>query len=139
MLTPIDLTSSTKYLEDIIQGLPDDFIGEAQTPAVNHLFTVNEDWKKLNIKKADTFHHYLAKLLFMTKRTRPDIGTAIAFLCTRVKGPDMHDWKKLGRTMKYLQATPFLPLILGWDGTGYVHWYVDASFATHKDMRSKKL
>jgi hypothetical protein len=38
--------------------------------------------------------------------------------------------------MKYLQLTPFLPLVLGWDGTGDVKWYVDASFAVHKDMRS---
>ena len=72
----------------------------------------------------------------MAKRSRPDIQTAIAFLCTRVKSPDEHDWKKLGRVMKYLQLTPFLPLCRGWDRTGVVQWYVDASFAVHKDMRS---
>ena len=30
----------------------------------------------------------------------------------------------------------FLPLILGWDGTGNVYWHVDASFAVHHDMKS---
>ena len=124
------------YLEEIIQNLPKDFIGEAQTPASNHLFTINEDATKLNEKDSETFHHYVAKLLFMAKRTRPDIGTAIAFLCTRVKNPDVDDWKKLGRVMRYLQLTPFIPLVLGWDGTGDVSWHVDASFAVHKDMRS---
>ena len=124
------------YLEEIIQGLPPEFIGTSQTPAADHLFTVDEDGEKLGEEQSDRFHHYVAKLLFMAKRTRPDIGTAIAFLCTRVKEPDVHDWRKLGRVMKYLQATPFLPLTLGWDGTGNVHWYVDASFAVHRDMRS---
>ena len=124
------------YLEEIIQSLPSDFKGEARTPASNHLFTIDEDAEKLPIDKAEAFHHYVAKLLFMAKRTRPDIMTAIAFLCTRVKCPDVHDWKKLARVMKYLQVTPFLPLTLGWDGTGNVSWYVDASFAVHGDMKS---
>jgi hypothetical protein len=30
----------------------------------------------------------------------------------------------------------FIPLVLGWDGTGQLLWSVDASFAIHKDMRS---
>ena len=25
---------------------------------------------------------------------------------------------------------------MGWDGSGIIRWYVDASFAVHKDMRS---
>lgn len=72
----------------------------------------------------------------MAKRTRPDIVTTIAFLCTRVKGPDVHDWKKLMRVMKYLQRTPFILLVLGWDESGFVCWHVDTSFAVHPDMRS---
>ena len=124
------------YLQDILDGLPDESRGEANSPASAHLFTIDEDAEKLPLDKADTFHHYVAKLLFMAKRTRPDIQTAIAFLCTRVKAPDIHDWKKLIRVMKYLQLTPFVPLVLGSDGSGMIHWYVDASFAVHKDMRS---
>jgi nicotinamide mononucleotide (NMN) deamidase PncC len=54
---------------------------------------------------ATMFHHNVAKLLFMCKRARPDIQTAIAFLCTRVKGPDNKDYKKLGQVMRYLQGT----------------------------------
>ena len=40
--------------------------------------------------------------------------------------------------MKYLQATPFIPLVLGWDGSSFVRWYVDASFAVHPDMKSHR-
>ena len=38
--------------------------------------------------------------------------------------------------MKYIQGTIVLPLILSIDKSGNIKWYVDASFALHKDMRS---
>ena len=77
-----------------------------------------------------------AQLLFAAKRARPDIQTSIAFLCTRVQKPDEDDWKKLVRVLGYIKDTIFLPLTLGWDGTGNIYWYVDASFAVHHNMRS---
>jgi hypothetical protein len=82
------------------------------------------------------FHHNVAKLLFLCKRARPDIQTAIAFLCTRVKGPDMDDYKKLMRVMRYLRGTLDLPLTLEAGDTNTVQWWVDASYATHPDMKS---
>ena len=75
-------------------------------------------------------------LLFAAKRARPDLHTAVAFLCTRVKCPNMDDWKKLVRVLSYLKDTIFLPLVLSSDGTGNMYWYVDASFAVHNNMRS---
>jgi hypothetical protein len=74
--------------------------GVAAAPAANHLFDVNEDGEKLDEETAQLFHHFVAKLLFLCKRARPDIQTSVAFLCTRVKAPDCDDYKKLGRTMK---------------------------------------
>jgi len=53
-----------------------------------------------------------------------------------VKSPDIDDNKKLGRVMRYLRDTIFLPLVLGWYETGNIYWSVDASFAVHSDMRS---
>lgn len=78
----------------------------------------------------------MAKLLYLCKRARPDIKNAVAFLCTRVKSPDSDDYKKLVRVMKYLRGTVTLPLTLEADGTHTVQWWVDASYATHADMRS---
>ena len=60
---------------------------------------------------------------------------AVAFLTTRVKGPDIDDWRKLRHVIEYLRVTRDLPLILGADGSGVLSWYVDASFAVHPDMR----
>lgn len=126
------------YLHEIIENLPEHLIATRNTtsPAADHLFTVNEDAERLNTADAEIFHSYTAKLLFAAKRARPDIQTAIAFLCTRVKSPDVDDWKKLKRVLGYIKETIFLPLTLGSDGTGNIYWYVDASFAVHNNMRS---
>ena len=60
--------------------------------------------------------------------------TAVAFHCTRVKNPDRDDQKKLGRAIRYLRETRYLPLILSIDDNGVIEWWVDASFAVHDDM-----
>jgi hypothetical protein len=104
--------------------------------APENLFIVDEDCKKLDSVKAKAFHTIVAKALYVTKRARPDISVAIAFLTTRVRQPNTDDWAKLSHLVKYLFGTRELPLILGADGTGIVKWYVDASFAVHPNMRS---
>ena len=126
------------YLHDIIDGLPEHLKTNCNTtsPAANHLFEVNPEAKKLSEDQADEFHHYVAKLLFAAKRARPDLQTAVAFLCTRVSCPDEDDLKKLVRVLGYTAGTIFLPLVIGWDESGNIYWYVDASFAVHNDMRS---
>ena len=75
-------------------------------------------------------------MLFLGKRARPDLQTAISFLSTRVREPDTHDYKKLIRLMKYLKSTKDIPLTLEADNSGCIQWWVDASFAVHPDMKS---
>ncbi len=126
------------YVKNMLNDLDEDiFQGEAATPASNHLFTVNEDNPEpLDDKKAEFFHHLVAKLLFLCKRARPDLQTAVAFLTTRVRAPDMDDYKKLARVMKYLRGTQELSLTLEADTTHVLRWWVDGSFAVHNDMKS---
>jgi hypothetical protein len=124
------------YVKDILAEAPDDMAGTAATPAAEHLFTVDQDPEYLDDKTSDFFHHMTAKLLFLAKRARPDIQTAIAFLTTRVKRPDKDDYKKLSRVIKYLRGSPDLALTLEGDAAHVVKWWVDASFAVHTDMKS---
>ena len=105
------------------------------TAAPDDLFKVKEDQVKLGTIRAKYFHKIVAMMLYVTKRARPDTALAIAFLTTRVRGPDEDDWRKLEHLIEYLQSSRELPLILGATKTGVLHWYVDASFATHQDMR----
>ena len=85
------------FIDDLIAETPPELLkGMAASPGGQHLFTVNEDCPKLSEKQAELFHHLTAKLLYLSKRTRPDIQTAVAFLTTRVSSPDCDDYKKLG-------------------------------------------
>jgi hypothetical protein len=124
------------YVEVLIDEIPEEFTGHAATPASNHLFQVNDKAEKLDDEKSEKFHHLTAKLLYLSKRARPDLQTAVAFLCKRVKQPDVDDWKKLGRCLRYLRGSKELYLTLEADGTGIVKWWIDASFAVHPDMKS---
>jgi hypothetical protein len=127
----------TDYIQGMLKELPSDMDGESITPAGNHLFQVNKkDPEYLDTDKSEFYHHNAAKLLFLCKRARPDIQTAVAFLCTRVKRPDQDDYKKLGRVMRYLRGTLDMPLTLEAESTSVIKWWVDASFAVHPDMRS---
>ena len=127
----------TDYIFEILDKLPDNIgKGEAATPAAERLFEVSNRSAKLNTSDAKIFHQLTAKLLFLSKRAHPNIQLPVAFLCTHVKEPDMDDWKKLGRVMKYLRGSPGVPLVLSMDGTNTMRWYVDATFAVHKNMRS---
>eukprot|EP00957_Ditylum_brightwellii_P045862 3479120-Ditylum_brightwellii.AAC.1 len=119
----------------MLEDLSNEFGGEAVTPAANYLHDVNKDCTKLSTQSADLFHHNVAKLLFLCKRARPNIQTAVLFLTTRVKRPDKDNWKKLIQVMKYLRATINLLLRLEADGSGVIKWWVDAAFAVHGDMR----
>jgi len=128
--------SMIDYIKEMLDGLPEDMTGESVTPAADHLFTVNADAEKLNTAEAEIYHHNTAKLLFLCKRARPDIQTAVAFLCTRVQHPDVDDYKKLGRVMRYLRATMDMPLTLEANSANLIKWWGDASYAVHPDMRS---
>ncbi len=105
------------------------------TAAPDNLFKVDEDVVKLDQVRAKAFHNITVKGIYVTKRARPDISLSIAFLTTRVKGPDIDNWHKLCHLVEYLHSTHELPLILAANGTGVLSWYVDASFAVHPDMR----
>ena len=125
------------YIQNAIDETPEELMkGAMSTPAANHLFEINPEAEKLEDVKAETYHHLVAKLLYLAKRSRPDILLAVSFMCTRVQAPDVDDWKKLGRCMRYLEDTKDLYLTLEADNLSKIRWWVDASFGVHGDMRS---
>ena len=127
----------TKYLERLLDETPDTLMtGSSTSPAANHLFNVNPASPKLDTAEAILFHHLVAKLLYLAKRSRPDVLLAVSFLCTRVQEPDEDDMKKLGRCLRYLRDTKHLSLTLEADAPLVIRWWVDASFAVHPNCRS---
>ena len=97
---------------------------------------MNEHAKVLDEPTAQFFHHNVANLLFLCKRACRDIQTAVAFLCTIEKCPDVDDYKKLTRVMKYLWNMENLPLVLEAENLNTAEWWVNASFAVHPNMHS---
>ena len=125
------------FIDDLIAETPSELLkGMAASPAGQHLFNVNENCPKLSKEQAELFHHLTAKLLYLRKRTRPDIQTPVAFLTTRVSSPDHDDYKKLGRCLKYVAETKEIPLVLEAVGLHSICWWVDASFGVHPNLRS---
>jgi hypothetical protein len=123
------------YVEDMIEDFPVKLKGTAKTPASDNLFQV-EKAERLSPMKAEAFHTHVAKALFLTKRSRPDIALTVAFLCTRVQESNTSDWNKLIRMMDFLKRTKDDCLTLQSDGSRNVTWGVDAAFAVHPDSRS---
>jgi hypothetical protein len=105
-----------------------------KTSTPDNILIVNEDCKKLSDEAAAAFHTIVAKGLYVTKRARPDISLATAFLTIRVRSLNIDDWEKLRHLMEYLRGDRDRPLILGADNEGILMWYVDASFAVHPKM-----
>ena len=107
------------------------------TPAAKHLFMTNENAEVLEASVSEKFHSVVAKLLYISKRARPDIEPTVAFLCTRVSCPDVDDWKKLGRLLSYLKNTIDDKRIIGASSLENLLTWVDAAYAVYKDMRSQ--
>jgi hypothetical protein len=124
------------YVKKILTEMPEDMDGSATSPAADHLFKIIEGVETLDETKSKFLHATVAKLLFLCKRGRPGIQTAIAFLCTRVQQPTKHDYNKLARVIKYLRKTTDLVLRLGANNLNIIKWWVDASYGVHDNMRS---
>jgi hypothetical protein len=88
----------TKYVENMLNDFPVQ-LGKkdvAKTPAAHSLFNLGTG-AKLDTKRSEIFHTFVAKGLFLCKMARPNIQQAISVLCTRVKDPNQADWEKLMR------------------------------------------
>ena len=66
------------------------------------------------------FHYLVVKILFVSKRARPDTCTSISFLTTRVRKPENDDWAKF---------------ILSSNGSSIIKWWIGASFAVYPNIR----
>ena len=124
------------YVKTMLNDAPSSMDRKAATAAAAYLFKINtENPKLLDKEQKDLFVHLVMQGLYLSQRGRPDIRTAILFLCSCLKCPDEDDYKKLTRLIRYLRHTLHMCLILGKDDTDIVHWWIDASYAVHPDMR----
>jgi hypothetical protein len=83
--------SMFKYLKGVIDEFPEVITGRAATPAHDKLFEIRDEKeaRKLSEEQSLAFHHTVAQLRFMATRSRRDIQTAVAFLTSRVRSPEI--------------------------------------------------
>lgn len=109
--------------------------GKASSPATIHLHQQREI-ELADKQKSENFHTAVAKILYLAKRTRPDLLTAVSYLSTKVRAPDLDDLAKLQRLLNYINATPDLGInFSSKQGLGLTAW-IDASFGVHSDGKS---
>ena len=109
------------------------------TPASDNLFVVREDSEagELTKPQKEWFHSFVAKCLYLSKRSRPDILTVVSFLTTRVTKCNMDDMKKLLRLLYYLQGTADRGIVLRIGRLGIqVRQFIDAAYGVFSDMKS---
>ena len=73
------------------------------------------------------FHRAKARLLFLCKRSNPDIQIMIPFLSTRFKEEMDKNRKKLVRVLAYLKGTSEEFLTLSMKDTKLIKWQVRGS------------
>lgn len=118
-------------VKEITKEIPDD--AYAPSPADVNLFKIRPNDALCNDDDKKALHSLVAKLLYVAKRTRPDILTTVSFLTTRVRDPTDGDVKKLNRLMRYLKCTSDLVLTLECPDITQVTCYADAAHFVHVD------
>ena len=93
----------TRYENDLITFVD---IGEATVVCPNHADMLDEHDSVLLVAKESKYYHtVVAKLLYLAKRTRPDILTAVSILCGRVLNATEYDLQLAMKVIKYLNGT----------------------------------
>ena len=59
-----------EYNEKFLKEVPCDMDGTSKSLAANYLFNVNEEATKLSCDKVKLFHHIVAQLIYLSRRTR---------------------------------------------------------------------
>ena len=106
--------------------------GVRKTPATAQLFQVGSSPVLTSSPRAH-FHTVVAKLLYLSLRTRPDIALAVSFLTTRVTCANTDDMKKLDRVLQYLNGAQAKRLTLSCKGPLRVGGLIDVAFGAHDD------
>ena len=100
----------------------------ATTPAADHLLE-HRDLPILPDDQQQLLRSGVAKLLFLSINTRPDISLPVNWLCTRIQKFDDDDLKKFNRILLYLNGTRELQLILKCNqDLPMIHIFADAAY-----------
>jgi hypothetical protein len=109
------------------------------TPASEMLFKIDNSLELLGESGQTKFHSFVAKLLYLAKRARPDILCAVSFLTTRVKKATDEDFEKLMKVGAYLNGSKGFGIRFTGAGKSVdsIKAMMDAAFGVHFDFKSQ--
>ena len=129
------LKGMIEELEEILKEYGESLDRQYPHPAARWLFTTKPDAKPLKERKAEVYQKFVAKLLWVEKRSRPDIKPTVSFLSTQVKLPTKDDWHKFKRLMCWIKQTVEDVRIIGADDLLNMIVMIDSAHAVHDNMR----
>jgi Reverse transcriptase (RNA-dependent DNA polymerase). len=128
--------SMEAYIKNVLDSFPEyDDLKKCTTPVTAKLFDLNEG-KLLSKRDKERFHTTVARLLYLSKRARPDIQLPVLYLCSRVQSPTVADDLKLRRVLGYLKLTKSKKRVIRLSKRMkklMLEFFIDASFASHPD------
>ena len=130
------IVSMSRYEQDVIEfcGIGDK---KLMCPNLSDMFDPKET-NALDTTDSKMFHTIVAKLLYLAKRTRPDILTVISLLCSRVQSPTQYDKNLLGRVVCYINDTIGYGLKFSKSGcVGQLNTYCDAAYGIDEGFKSR--
>ena len=134
----IEMKDQLKEAVATFEAAEGECVNETVTsPAQKHLRDTNDDCEMLTGVKHEVFHSVVAKILYIMKRARPDLETAVSYLCTRVSKSDLDDWKKLRRVIAFIKVTIDDKRIIGASHLSSIFMWIDAAYAVNPDMKSQ--
>jgi len=106
--------------------------GSKRSPARSDLFEAANETAATEDRKK-WFHSNVAKLLYLSKRVRPECLLAVSYLTTRVHCCNMGDIVKLERVVQYLIGSPNRGIVLEPGEELQVVIQIDAAYGVHVD------
>ena len=126
----------TKKLEEAIKMFGITCGYDVKTPGAPHLWEINDNAEKLDTEKSKIFHSVVANLLYVMKRTRPDVEPEVPYFTTRLSNSSVDDLKKMRRCTASLKKYKEDKQIIGCLNLKEFFTWVDVSFDVHPNMRS---
>lgn len=111
-----------------------------RSSASEELFKVDTSSPLLPESQREVFHTAVARMLYVSKRVRPECLITVGFLVTRVTKATQEDESKLQRLLRYVSqshATNHKGIILHVGTKGiYACGWIDAAHGMHQDYKS---
>ena len=127
--------SMEKYTNNLNGGWKS--VKRYNSPADLDFFKEDNDPKLANNDEKVEFHSNVAKVLYLAKRTRPDVLLCVSHLASKVIQPTVKDICKLNRLISYLSNSSNLGIIFNSNSDNIMRLYCDAAYLVHNDCKSR--